>query len=107
MKHSNMINNKNKNNKNNNNLLIQLGTPQFLLSLIMLTEYHKHSLKYLLGMDNFFTQPVVFGMTRRLNVGLVGTTRRQRGLPPAEYKGIVNWHYNTLYKLPCEKDNQQ
>jgi hypothetical protein len=42
MKHSNMINNKNKNNKNNNNLLIQLGTPQFLLSLIMLTEqYHK------------------------------------------------------------------
>jgi hypothetical protein len=24
-----------------------------------------------------------------------------------EYKGIVDWRYNSLYKLPCEKDNQQ
>jgi hypothetical protein len=40
---STMINNKNNNNKMNNNklLLIQLGTPQSLPSLIMSIEYHK------------------------------------------------------------------
>jgi hypothetical protein len=39
-------------------------------------------------MDNYFTQPVV-------------------SWPLQEYKQIVDWRYNTLYKLPCEKDNQQ
>jgi hypothetical protein len=38
-------------------------------------------LKYLLGMDNYFTQPVVIGMTRRMNVGLIGTARWQRNCP--------------------------
>jgi hypothetical protein len=63
----------------------------------------RHSLKYLLGMDNYFTQPVVVAMTRKLNVGLVGTARRQRGWPPAEYKEIVDWGYNTLYKCLVQK----
>ena len=58
-------------------------------------------------MDNYFTQPVVVAMTRRLNVGLVGTARRQRGWPPQEYKDVVDWCYNTLYKIPCEKDDQK
>jgi hypothetical protein len=59
-------------------------------------------------MDNSFTQPVVVAMTRRLNVGLVGTApRRQRGWPPQEYKDVVDWRYNSLYKIPCEKDNQK
>jgi hypothetical protein len=39
----------------------------------------RRSLKYLLGMDHYFTQPVVVAMTRRLNFGLVGTARRHRG----------------------------
>jgi hypothetical protein len=42
-----------------------------------------------------------------LNVGLVGTARRQRGWPPQEYKDIVDWIYNSLYKIPCEKDDQK
>jgi hypothetical protein len=82
-----------------------LKAVEYLLS----TLPRKKSLKHLLGMDNYFTQLVVVAMTSRLNVGLVTrTSRRQRGWPPQEeYKDIVHWRYNTLYKIPCEKDDQK
>jgi hypothetical protein len=61
-----------------------LKAVEYLLS----TLPRRKSLKYLLGMDNYFTQLVVVSMTRGLNVGLVGTARRQRGWPPQEYKDV-------------------
>jgi hypothetical protein len=79
-----------------------LKAVKYLLS----TLPRRHSLKYLLGMDNYFTQPVVVATTRRLNDGLVGTARRQRGWPPQEFKDVIDWRYNSLYKIPCEKDDQ-
>jgi hypothetical protein len=82
---------------------------------LLSTLPRRHRLKYLLGggsMDNYFTPQlvVVVAMTRRLNVGLVGTARRQRGFwpPQEEYEDIVDWRYsNSLYKIPCEKDDQK
>jgi hypothetical protein len=85
-----------------------LKAVEYLLSTLL---PRRHSLKYLLlGMDNYFTQPVVIAsMTRRLNIGLVGTARRQRRgwSPQDEYKDVVDWRYNSLYKIPCEKDDQK
>jgi hypothetical protein len=80
-----------------------LKAVEYLLS----TLPRRCSLKYLLGLDNYFTQPVVVAMTRGLNFGLVGTARRRRSWPPQEYKQIVDWRYNSLYEMPREKDDQQ
>jgi hypothetical protein len=69
---------------------------------LLSTLPRRRSLKYLPGMDNYFTQLVVVAMTRRSNVGLVGTARRQRSWPPQENKQIADWRYNSLYMMPCE-----
>jgi hypothetical protein len=66
----------------------------------------RNHLKYLLAMDNYFTQPSVVEMTRAEGVGLVGTARRQRSWSPRTYKAIDDKCFNTLYLLPdCDPKN--
>jgi hypothetical protein len=62
------------------------------------------TLKYLLAMDNYFTQPAVIEMTRQYGIGVCGTTRRQRYWPPREYKRINDKRFNTLYTLPDRRN---
>ena len=64
----------------------------------------RETLRYVVGMDNYFTYSAVISGLRALGVATIGTARAKRGWPPREMYNITDSRFNTLY-LMKDKDN--
>jgi hypothetical protein len=61
-------------------------------------------LKYVVGMDNYFTYPKILEGMRALGVGCTGTARFKTGWPPKEYRSIDDKRFNTVYLMNDAKN---
>lgn len=64
----------------------------------------KESVRYVVGMDNYFTYPKILKSMREEGVGCVGTARAKQGWPPKEFKDVSDDRFNSLYLLNDEKN---
>ena len=59
----------------------------------------RHTLQYVVGMDNYFTLSCVIKAMIDARVACVGTARACRGWPPKDYRAIDDDWFNTMYSL--------
>jgi hypothetical protein len=58
--------------------------------------------RFIVAMDNYFTQPSTMAASREYNVGVFGTARKRFGFPPKEMLDIDDGRFNTLYLMKDE-----
>jgi hypothetical protein len=83
--------------------LVKMTIADTVLELVA-TLPRRHDLKYVVGMDNYFTYPKILEGMRALGVGCTGTARAKTGWPPKEYKAIDDKRFNTCYIMNDPKN---